>query len=100
MHVSIILSKFIRAAAIFALLTGAAFAQLPMPGMTLSPDKPRTLTPEEKEKQKAIDEQYKEMMKKIPDKRRLPILGATFAPLPPSHPSNGSSDAAALADRS
>jgi len=69
MHVSNILNNVIRAGVVVALLTGAAFAQLPMPGMTLAPDQRRALTPEEKEKQKALDEKYNETMKAIPDKR-------------------------------
>ena len=46
-----ILGKIVRAGAIIALLTGAASAQMPMPGINLSPD--RQMTPEEKEKLKS-----------------------------------------------
>jgi len=69
MYVSTILNNVIRAGVIVALLTGPASAQLPMPGVTLAPDQRRALTPEEQEKQKALDDRYKETMKKIPDKR-------------------------------
>jgi len=62
-------SGALRAGIVLLLLTGAASAQLPMPGITLSPDRSRVLTPEEKEKQKAIDDQYRATIKQIPDKR-------------------------------
>jgi hypothetical protein len=63
------LGKSIGAAAVLALLAGGAAAQLPMPGMTISPDAKRPLTDEEKEKQKAIDDKYKATMQSIPDKK-------------------------------
>ena len=62
-----ILGKIVRAGAIIALLTGAASAQIPMPGINLSPD--RQMTPEEKEKQKVIENAYKSAIEKIPDKK-------------------------------
>jgi hypothetical protein len=61
--------KLFGAAAVLALLTGAASAQLPMPGITLNPDSQRVLTPEEKEKQKALDDKYRSTMQSIPDKK-------------------------------
>jgi hypothetical protein len=64
--------KLIGAAAIAALLVSPASAQaLKMPGIDLNPDgrSQRVLTPEEKEKQKALDDKYKESMQKIPDKK-------------------------------
>ncbi|MBI3703269.1 MAG: hypothetical protein HY244_05295 [Rhizobiales bacterium] len=61
--------KLMGAAAVLALLSGAASAQF-MPGITLNPDTTRTLTPEEKEKQKAIDDKYKSTMQAIPDKKK------------------------------
>ena len=64
-----ILRRVTLTAAVMALLTGAAFAQLPMPGLKFSPDRP-PLTPEEKEKQKAVDDAYKSAIKKIPDKKK------------------------------
>ena len=63
------LCQLVGAAAVLALLTGAASAQMTLPGLTLRPDSERVLTPEEKEKRKAIDEKYKELMQKIPDKQ-------------------------------
>jgi hypothetical protein len=63
------LHKAVCAGAIVALSTGMASAQLPVPGITLSPDGGRTLTPEEKEKQNAIDEKYRASLKQIPEKR-------------------------------
>ncbi len=62
------LRKSILAGAIIALLTGAASAQMPMPGMTLG-NGPKQLTPEERAKQKAIDDAYKAATKKIPEKK-------------------------------
>jgi hypothetical protein len=62
------LRKVIQAAAIIALLTGPAVAQLPMPSISLHEDKPPP-TPEEVEKQKALDNAYRSAAKKIPDKK-------------------------------
>jgi hypothetical protein len=52
-----------------ALLAGSSLAQLP--AINLDPDaRPkRVLTPEEQEKQKALDEKYKSTMQSIPDKK-------------------------------
>ena len=61
------LRKLILAGAAIVLLTGAAVAQLPMPSLSLHQDK-RPLTPEERAKQKALDDAYKAATKKIPDK--------------------------------
>ena len=64
------LGKLVCAGAVAVLLAGPASAQLKMPGFDLNPDgSRRALTPEEKEKQKAIDDKYKESMQKIPDKQ-------------------------------
>ena len=63
------LRKLIGAAAIVACLTGSVFAQF-TPGLTLSPDTERQLTPEQKEKQKALDEAYRSAIGKIPDKQK------------------------------
>jgi hypothetical protein len=60
--------KLIQAAAIIVMLTGPAAAQFPMPSISLHDDKPK-LTPEEEEKQKALDNDYKSATKKIPDKK-------------------------------
>lgn len=61
----------LRAAAVLALLGAGAYAQFQMPGINLDPDGRRTrvLTPEEQEKEKAIDEKYKATMKGMPDKK-------------------------------
>ena len=61
--------KLIGAAAIVACLTASAFAQF-TPGITLRPDSERQLTPEEKEKQKALDDAYRSAIGKIPDKQK------------------------------
>ena len=58
--------------AALALLTVDAVAQtLQMPGFELNPDGKRTrrLTPEEQEREKAIDDKYKSTMQGIPDKK-------------------------------
>jgi hypothetical protein len=60
--------KLILAGAALALLTGYAAAQMPMPGMSFK-NAPKQLTPEERAKQKAIDDAYREATKKIPDKQ-------------------------------
>ncbi len=64
------LRKLIQAGAILFLLTGAAYAQggFPMPSLSLGKDKPPP-TPEEIERQKALDNAYNAANKKIPDKQ-------------------------------
>jgi hypothetical protein len=59
--------KIVHAGAIIALLTAAASAQMPTPSISLSPD--HQMTPEEKEKQKTIEDAYKNAIGKIPDKK-------------------------------
>ncbi|MGB6534785.1 MAG: hypothetical protein WBF58_02355 [Xanthobacteraceae bacterium] len=59
--------RLLPAAALLVATTAAAFAQLPM-GMTLR-DQPKELTPQERAKQKAIDDAYRAANKKIPDKK-------------------------------
>jgi hypothetical protein len=59
------LKTVIGAGAVVTLLTGMASAQLPTPGIDLSPDGGRALTPE----QNAIDEKYRATLKQIPEKR-------------------------------
>ena len=61
------LRKIVHATIMIALLTGIASAQ--MPSINLAPVD-RELTPEEKEKQKAIDNAYKSAIGKIPDKQK------------------------------
>lgn len=60
--------KLLLAGVALALLTGAASAQMPMPGISLGHDKPPP-TEEQIAKQKAIDEAYKSANQKIPDKK-------------------------------
>jgi hypothetical protein len=83
-----ILWKIVHAGAIIALLTGAASAQMPMPGINLSSD--RQMTPEEKEKQKAIENAYKSAIEKIPDKKPpADPWGAVRSTTPSSKPKQG-----------
>jgi hypothetical protein len=56
--------KVFRTAAVIALLTGPAYAQ--MPNMNLIPEL-ASKTPQEKEADEARDKAYKESLKKIPD---------------------------------
>jgi hypothetical protein len=51
------------------LLTGPAAAQMPMPSLSLGGGGERKLTPEEREKQEAIDKAYRAANGKIPDKK-------------------------------
>jgi hypothetical protein len=67
------LRVLLPAAAIVALLTGTlltgpAAAQMPMPSLSLGGGE-RKLTPEEREKQEAIDKAYRAANGKIPDKK-------------------------------
>ncbi len=58
-----------RAAALVLLLSAPAAAQMPLPlNMPLGGNKPPP-TPEEVERQKALDNAYKSATQKIPDKR-------------------------------
>ncbi len=56
--------KVLRIAAVFALLAGPAYAQ--MPNINLMPEV-KTLTPEEKAQEAAQQKAYKDSLKKIPD---------------------------------
>jgi len=56
--------KVLRIAAVFALLAGPAYAQIP--NINLMPEV-KTLTPEEKEQEAAQQKAYKDSLKKIPD---------------------------------
>jgi hypothetical protein len=64
------LRKLIEAGTVLVLLTGTAYAQsgFPMPSLSLGKDKPPP-TPEEIERQKAIDNAYNAANKKIPEKK-------------------------------
>jgi hypothetical protein len=58
------------AAAIIIALAGTGSAQQQfMPGINLNSDSP-PLTPEEKEKRKAIDDAYRSAIKKLPDQKK------------------------------
>jgi hypothetical protein len=92
--------KLILAGAALVLLTGAANAQLPMPSISLGKDKPPP-TPEEIERQKAIDNAYNSATKKIPEKKEAadpwgtvrtnPAPQAKSSPNPPQAKKNPSS---------
>jgi hypothetical protein len=63
-------SKLIPLAAALAVLTGSASAQSPiMPKFSLQGDQKRPLTPEEQERKKKLDEDYKAATNKIPDQK-------------------------------
>jgi hypothetical protein len=62
-------SKVIPLAGALALLTTSASAQMPMPSFSLQGDKKRPLTPEEQERQKQLDNDYKAATKKIPEQK-------------------------------
>lgn len=57
------------AAAIVMSSTADALAQLSVPGIGLSADRPQ-LTKEEQEKRKAVDDAYKSTINKLPDKKK------------------------------
>ena len=61
------LRKFLWAGAIVVVLTAPAAAQLPM-GMNFK-NGPKQMTPEERARQKAVDDAYNAANKKIPDKQ-------------------------------
>jgi hypothetical protein len=83
------LRKILHAGAIIALLTGAASAQLPIPGISLD-SSTRPMTPEEKEKQKAIEDAYKSAIRKIPEKKPFDPWGDVRPnPSPASKPKQG-----------
>jgi hypothetical protein len=79
------LRKLIHAGAVFVLLTGTASAQF-APSMTLSPESSRTLTPQEIEKQKTIDDAYKAAIGKIPDKQKSVDPWGNIRPNPATAP--------------
>jgi hypothetical protein len=62
-------SKLIPLAGALALLTTRASAQMPMPSFSLQGDKKRPLTPEEQERQKQLDNDYKAATNKIPEQK-------------------------------
>ncbi len=68
---------FLAAAALAALFAQTASAQFATPGLDLSGTEKR-YTPEEKERMQEIDKNYKETLKKVPDKPKAydPWAGA------------------------
>jgi hypothetical protein len=72
------------AGAAFALLIGPAAAQMPMPGMKLKDEPNKPQTSEERARQKAIDDAYREANKKIPDKSGVNDPWGNVRPLSPS----------------
>jgi hypothetical protein len=64
-------SKLLLLFAALPLLTGSAFAQSNpfMPKMSLGAKEKKQLTPEEQEKQRQLDADYKAATKKIPDQK-------------------------------
>jgi hypothetical protein len=63
-------SKLLALSVALPLLTGSAFAQSPfMPKMSLGDKEKRQLTPEEQERQKQLDADYKAATNKIPDQK-------------------------------
>ena len=61
------LSRLVLAAFAVALLTAPAVAQMPTPSFPLNKG-PKQMTPEERAKQKAIDDAYQAALPKIKDK--------------------------------
>ena len=58
--------RILGAAAVVALLTGPAYAQMQTPNINLIPEL-ASKTPEEKEQEAAQQKAYRESLKKIPD---------------------------------
>jgi hypothetical protein len=58
--------RILAAAAVIALLTGPAYAQMQTPNVNLIPEI-ASKTPEEKEQEAAQQKAYRESLKKIPD---------------------------------
>jgi len=58
--------KILSAAAVIALLTGPAYAQMQTPNINLIPEL-SSKTPGEKEQEAVRDKAYRESLKKIPD---------------------------------
>jgi hypothetical protein len=76
------LSRLISAAAVMAVLVGAASAQFPAPTFSLQNDKPKT--PQQIEHDQAIDRAYRSATKKIPEKQTAndPWADVRSAPTP------------------
>jgi len=71
----------------FALLAGSASAQNPLtPGVHLQKEE-KKLTPEEQERQKQLDTDYKAATNKIPDQKKANDPWASVRPTPTVPPS-------------
>jgi hypothetical protein len=70
--------KIFRTAALLALLTGPAYAQVPH--INLLPTETKSRSPEEIEKDKATDKAYRESLRKIPDAKVNDPWGNVRAP--------------------
>jgi hypothetical protein len=75
--------RIFRAAAVIALLTGPAYAQ--MPNVNLIPEL-QSKTPEQKEAEAARDKAYKESLKKIPDAKASSDPWGTVRSTEPAKP--------------
>ncbi len=78
------LSRSIGAAAVMAVLAGSASAQFPAPTISLQNDKAKT--PQQIERDQAIDRAYRSATKKIPDKETANDPWADVRPAPPPRP--------------
>ena len=82
--------KLLSGATLLAMLTGPATAQMPMPTISLGGNQKPKLTPEEQEKQDALDKAYKSATNKIPDQKAndpwATVRPATPAPAPKKKP--------------
>jgi hypothetical protein len=95
-------SKLVLVSVTLPLLSGSAFAQIPgpdssssgnpfSPKMSLGGKGERQLTPEEQEKQKQLDADYKAATKKIPDQKSAdPWGGVRSAPTTKTQSKSGS----------
>ena len=78
-------SKLLLVAAALAVLTGSAAQNPLMPGVSLGGGQKRQLTPEEQERQKQIDNDYKAATSRTPDqKANDPWAAIRPAPSTPS----------------
>jgi hypothetical protein len=80
-------SKLLVLSVALSLLTGSAFAQSSpfMPKMSLGDKEKKQLTPEEQERQKQLDQDYKAATNKIPDQKASdPWAGVRPTPTVPA----------------
>ena len=83
------LRRLILAGLAFALLTAPAAAQIPMPSFPLQKEQ-KPLTPEERAKQKALDDAYQAALPKIKERKGPadPWAGVRPDPVAPSRRSS------------